>query len=154
MARRTFRRIIGFSFVYVLFEILIYIVTRHSLPRELLDYKLAAMHSRHAATPMWLQVASAVMMLVAVANYAGLYFFNPLSRPLCLVLTGLALLLSLRLGPRIDTRAFAIASDIGGLLNGGILALIYFSPIQEYFKRPLSAKSPQPEGIEGSEIHD
>lgn len=104
------------------------------LPSELSAY-LAADTAREATTGELILVAVGVAWLALVLGSSiGLLFSWPPARPLYLVATIASFALGLFFGPVVASAWESTAGDLQTLINGMILALIYFSPLKEEFE--------------------
>lgn len=89
-------------------------------------------------TPMPALVGASVLVLVTfggtVAAIVGLYHFQPWSRPLALVMTGLTLLFYPLLGASVESGWAAMLLEISTTLWGAILAMSYLSSLSSRFE--------------------
>jgi hypothetical protein len=79
-----------------------------------------------------------LLRVLVVSSVIGLFFFRRWARPLYLVTTILATLLLPVSGPYVASGWSQMIDELGLIVSGVILALIYWSPLKELFKRPTS----------------
>ena len=81
-------------------------------------------------------LALALLLLAAlVASVVGLYLFRPWSRPLAVGMTIVAVVLVPFFGAVAESGIASAAMELSSLLWGAVLAVAYFSPLAETFKR-------------------
>lgn len=133
MSRKTFRFLVLLSWVIGLACIAVLYAGLRDLPPELQSY-----WDRRAAEPLKaLDFVPFAVLLVAfplsVAASVGLYRFKSWARPLYL-LCAVGFLPLPPFEPYFQTPFAASLGGIGTALYGFILALVYFSPLSQYFE--------------------
>lgn len=71
--------------------------------------------------------------VLAVASFVGMLMFRPWSRPTYLISLVLAFGLSPFLGATVYSGISQTLFDLSTVISGAILALIYYSPIADFF---------------------
>jgi len=84
------------------------------------------------------------ILIGTVTITVGLYFWRRWARSLYLITTILFLLSSIFLGPVVLSGPTEFLYGIGYMLTGFILALAYFSPVAEKFRKVAVETSPPP----------
>jgi hypothetical protein len=112
------------------------ILSRHALPPQLQTYKHTLRAADRASGRLaWEGAIAAGVMLAYAIAIIGLFRFWPFARPLFAVLIVISFISTLWFGPRIQTRSVASFDDAITVLEGVVLALLYWSPIRERFIR-------------------
>ncbi len=109
---------------------------RYSLPPELQDYKHAVVAADRATGSLsLLSSVSAILSLAYIVSIIGLYRLRPFARPLFAASVALNFLVLMFFGPRVETRFISTFDDAITLINGVILALLYWSPLRDKFTK-------------------
>ena len=134
MSSKAFRTVLILTFFAEAADSAITVVSHGWLPTELMQQNLAISREVRTAFGPWLFLVLGAGLIAWLSALGGLYVYKPYARPLYLALVVLGLVLTAPLlGPRIEARAAAVASDLNQVLEGFILALIYFSSIKDRF---------------------
>lgn len=112
------------------------VLSRRTLPPELQTYKHSVAAADRAGGSLALEGAlSGGFILAYLVAIIGLYRFWPFSRPLFVITIVVGFILSFSFGPRVEARSVASFDDAISVLEGVVIALLYWSPIRERFKR-------------------
>ena len=116
------------------------VLSRHALPPELQTYKHSVAEADRASGHLaWLAVIGVGVTLAYVVAIIGLFRFWPFARPLFAILIVIGFISTLPFGARVQARSVASFDDAITLLEGVVLALLYWSPIREKFIRTTVA---------------
>jgi divalent metal cation (Fe/Co/Zn/Cd) transporter len=136
---RTFRMILLLLIACTLTSTISVVLSRHTLPPEIQSYKRAVVAEKRKSGNLELRARIDIVVLLAYAiAIIGLFSLKPFARPLFTVVVVAMIIWSLSFGLRIEARLVAAFSDAGSLLDGIIIALLYWSPIREKFIRPMN----------------
>jgi hypothetical protein len=109
-------------------------VTIKHLPPELRNY----LETQKNAEPMvgtWIVFAVGMLVLIAsIIIYVGLYRFWSWAKNLLLPINIVALIMMPLYGPSVLSGWASALSYSYALVNGGILFLVYWSPVSQLFK--------------------
>lgn len=137
MTAKTFRILVAAEILLIIGIVVCAFATHHQLPEELKRYDLGAEDSADTEirTGEWILVFGAVSIAaLLVISMIGLLF---LWRPARLLYTlsyvaGIPILLFS--GPSVSTAITETVTELSSFLSGVIWALLYFSPIKQYFE--------------------
>jgi len=133
---RTFRIILLLLIACMFLGGINVILSRHALPPELQTYEHSVAAADRASGRLALEgVISGGVILAYIVAIIGLYRFWSFARPLFVIVIIVGLILTLSFGPRIQTRPEASFDDAVSVLEGVVIALLYWSPIREKFVR-------------------
>jgi len=89
----------------------------------------------------WILFGVSIPMLIAlVVASIGLLLFSRPARPLYLAIIIVDILLTPCWGPYVTTGWARALEAVSYIINGVVLALIYFSPLRDLFERPQTGK--------------
>jgi hypothetical protein len=74
------------------------------------------------------------LLIIAIESYIGLFVFWPPARPLYFITSVAAILLAPSFCPYIESGSSLMIAEAASMLNGVILALVYFSPLKELYE--------------------
>jgi hypothetical protein len=133
--KSTFRILVVTDLVLILLVAVVGLVSESSLPEPLRAFEQSRAEA-DMTTSEWIIVGVGVPLIVAifVASF-GLMFFWRNARSLFSVTTILALLVVPFGGPYITTGFGSALESLSCGFTGFLLAIIYFSPIKEKFKK-------------------
>ena len=139
LSKRQFRILLG---VYLLTTTLGFAVSslgEYLLPPALRAFEQEQLES-DITTSEWVLLAVSIPVLVAaVVALVGLFRFWPLARPLVLALTALGIIIGPFGGPVVETGLAATFDWCSTVLGGMVLALIYLSPVADWFVKPTDS---------------
>jgi len=142
-----FRRLLLLYIAFIIAELGSADVTMSWLPEPLRKYEESQASAADADLEMYLLAMLFLVTLVCyTVSFIGLWRFWPPAR----WLFGTTILLSVLgtglSGPTVMSALTSTLGYIESILSGLILALVYFSPIKEYFeKQPVEAAPPPPD---------
>jgi hypothetical protein len=133
---RTFRAILLLKLASVLLFMVFAIFLRNTLPHDLLTYQYSTYLELRSSGIIFILtiVFSLIYRIFSLVVFIALYLLRPFARPLFIVLIILSLVSQL-ISPAIiilPKTAMGIGT-ISTILDGIILAIIYWSPISEKF---------------------
>lgn len=134
MSTRTFRILLA---VYILIAVASGIsdfATRNMLPEPLREYHAAEYASEMSQNDWLLAFGGMTVLALAVISTIGLFLFWRPARLLYTLSYVITYVLIFLMGPTVSTPLTAFLVDLGTFLGGVIWALIYFSPLKEYFE--------------------
>lgn len=138
MLRRNFQITVAFSQILAIGVVVVQYLTESSLPPELLGYlsiyETILIPDRQSALELLTNIPFLIQTLLGIMAAVGLILFRTWGRPVFLVYVAAELVLSLLTGPHVNTGWTVFVGYICSLAEGGILALMYFSPIRKMFK--------------------
>ena len=134
---RNFQVIVILSQVLAIIIVVVQYVTEGSLPPELLgylsNYETILIPDRFSIIELLTDLPFLIQTLLGILAAVGLILFRSWGRPVFLIYIAAALVVSLLTGPHINTGWTVVVGYFCSLVEGVILALIYFSPIREMF---------------------
>lgn len=137
MLRRNFQIIVAFSQILALGIVVVQYVTESSLPPELLgylsSYETILIPDRYSILELLTNIPFLIQTLLGLLAAVGLILFRAWGRPVFLVYMAAELALSLLTGPHVSTGWTVFVGYVYSIVEGVILALIYFSPIRKMF---------------------
>jgi hypothetical protein len=130
MTVRTFRRLLILSVVLPIVGALVSVATEHRLPSQLREYVAA----QSATLPSTVTLVGCLILLGAwIAAVVGLYRLKPFGRRLFLLTLVVGLTLTPALGPYVDSGWGQLFYQATFVLDGLLVALMYWSPLAEQF---------------------
>jgi ABC-type arginine/histidine transport system permease subunit len=131
MTRQGFRRLIILQWLLGLSAV---VASWLTLPPDLKGY-LEAKPNAEPTIETWIIFAAGVLILIAsIIIYVGLYRFRPWAKTLLWPIHLAALLMMPFYGPSILSGWANALSYLYALVNGGILFLVYLSPLGQMFR--------------------
>lgn len=133
MTRRGFRNLIILWWVAGISCVLVSLATNNYLPIELRNY-LEALANAEPTLRDWIVIAIGFIVLIAaIVVTVGLYRFRPWAKSLLLPIHVIALMLMPFYGPSVMTGWASALSFLYSVLTGGLLFLVYLSPVGQMF---------------------
>jgi hypothetical protein len=130
MTLRTFRRLLIVSVILSFIGPLVSIATEDRLPSPLREYAAAA----SAAMPSPVALVGGLILVGAwIAGVVGLYRLKPFGRQLFLFSLMVGVGVTPAYGPYIDLGWGQMFYQLSLVLEGALLALVYWSPLAEHF---------------------
>ena len=136
MTKGQFRWLITASIVASILGIMTDFIMEASLPESLRDYLNAQSEADLTTRDAIVAVVSLLFLVAWVVAIIGLYCFWQFARPLMVIVLIGSIIISVVIGPTVQsglTTAFAVVDT---LLSGMILALIYTTPVRTWFEKP------------------
>jgi hypothetical protein len=121
-------------FVLVILGAIIDFYSESLLPEPLRQYEKIQIEEVIAFGEWGLLAVLTVLGLAVLVSFIGLFVFWPPARPLYLVSSVANILVTPYLGPYIEAGWSRMFFDTVVLLDGVILALVYFSPLKELYE--------------------
>jgi energy-coupling factor transporter transmembrane protein EcfT len=109
--------------------------TESSLPAPLRDYLRSQWEADTTASDIVLAVVSIALLITLVVSVIGLYRFWRFARPLTVVVWVVVLIFQAFVGPTVDSGFATSLYELGALLTGMILAVIYITPARRWFEK-------------------
>ena len=134
MTRQSFRRLIILQWLLGFSAVVAFWVTIEHLPPELRNY-LEAQKNAEPMVGTWIVFAVGMLVLIAsIIIYVGLYRFRSWAKSLLLPINIVALIMMPLYGPSVLSGWASALSYSYALVNGGILFLVYLSPVSQLFR--------------------
>ena len=133
MTRQSFRRLIILQWLLGLSAVAVSWVTNKHLPPELRAYWEARMNAESEAGASILVAVSLAVLFASVIIDVGLYRFRPWAKALLLPSHIIALVMMPLYGPTVLSGWVEPLNYLYSLVNGGILFLVYWSPVSRMF---------------------
>lgn len=134
MTRRSFRRLVVLEWILGFAAVVVYYTTLGSLPPQLQAYLAEVSSAEIPNTDLLVFSLGVFLMIGSIVIYIGLYLFKKWAKTLLLPLHVIALVAVPFAGPHVDS-GLAYASDCIYLtVSGGVLFLVYLSPVAQMFE--------------------
>lgn len=134
MTRKGFRKLILLWWLSDILGLVMYLATKKYLPMELTNY-LERMTNAEPTTGDWIVIAVGLVVLVAtIVVSVGLYRFRPWAKRLFLPIQIVALIVMPFYGPFVMTGWAYALGCLYSVLTGGLLFLVYLSPVSKMFE--------------------
>jgi phosphoglycerol transferase MdoB-like AlkP superfamily enzyme len=140
-SKRLLRILVVAELLMIVLGVAVALLTEPSLPEPLRDWVQAEAEVEPTAGFLVLTGFGFLMVVALVVSNIGLFFFWRFARPLYLVTTLAPVLLLPAFGPDVSSGWAAMFDDLGMILSGIIIALIYWSPLRDLFERPAPPAS-------------
>lgn len=134
MTRQNFRKLIILEWLLGFITIVVYFTTENYLPPPLRDFLEQEKNDEVTTLDSIILAFSFVAFITYVITYVGLYKFKPWAKTLLLPIQIVGLLTMIPHGPSISTSWVAVLNHSYSIVVGGILFLVYLSPVSEMFK--------------------
>ena len=134
MTRKNFRILLVLSWLLVIAGVVVSFATKNSLPSELQSYLERVENAPLTNGEIVLAVVDITFVVFAIVLTVGLYRFRRWAKTLLPVSYVLGLVLIPVNGPYVESGWVSILFYSGSLMDGIILALVYFSPLKEFFE--------------------
>ena len=135
MTKGQFRWVITASIVATTLGIMADFIMLASLPEPLRDYLNAQSEADLTIRETIVAVVSLLFLVAWVVAIIGLYCFWQFARPLMVIVLIGSIIISVVIGPTIQSGLTTAFYDVGTLLSGMILALIYTTPVRTWFEK-------------------
>ena len=133
MTRQGFRRLLVLSWLIGVAAVVVSLATVPYLPSDLRHY-LKAQSDAEPTTMDWVIFTVGLCLLTGhVITSVGIYRFRAWAKRLLLPINVIALLLLPLYGPSVMTGWASALNYLNGLVSGGILFLVYLSPVGRMF---------------------
>lgn len=133
MSRQNFRILIVLSWLLAIVTVVISSATEIFLPSELKGYLDAQKNTPITASESIKFIFAIVYIIFSFVISVGLFLFKRWAKTLLLLSYAIGALLLLAFGPYVQTGLVDSLEYLGNILNGIILALVYFSPVSRMF---------------------
>lgn len=134
MTRKNFRILLVLSWLLVIAGVVVSFVTESFPPPELQTYLQRVENSPLANGEIVLAIVDVAFIVLAVVLTVGLFLFKRWAKTLLPMSYALGLVLIPVNGPYIESGWVTTLFYLGSLVDGIILALVYFSPLREVFE--------------------
>ena len=134
MTRKNFRILLVLSWLLVIAGVIVSFATENSLPPELQSYLERVENAPLANGEIVLAVVDVTFVVFAVVLTVGLFRFRRWAKTLLPMSFILGLVLIPINGPSVESGWASSLFYLGSLVDGIILALVYFSPLREFFE--------------------
>lgn len=118
--------------------VIVQYMTESSLPPELLyylsQYETILIADRYAVIEVLTNVPFLIHTGLGILSAVGLILFRAWGRSVFLVYIVAQLIISVLTGPHVDTGLTVFTGYVCSLVEGAIVALIYFSPVKDMFE--------------------
>ena len=135
MTKGQFRWVVTASIVASILGITADLIMEASLPVPLRDYLNAQSEADLTIRETIVAVVSLLFLVAWVVAIIGLYCFWQFARPLMVIVLIGSIIISVVIGPTIQSGLTTAFYDVGTLLSGMILALIYTTPVRTWFEK-------------------
>ena len=99
------------------------------------EYLLEIEVGYSAATTIIFGIIAFISIVLWLISIIGLLVFKPISKPLYLISFILLVLITPFMGISVASGISQVLYDLSMAISGAMLALIYFSPVEKYFKK-------------------
>jgi hypothetical protein len=134
MTRKNFRILLVLSWLLLIAGIVASFLTENSLPPELQSYLERVENAPLANGEIVLAVVDVAFFVLAVVLTVGLFRFRRWAKSLLPMSYVLGLALIPGNGPYVESGWASFLFFLGSSVDGIILALVYFSPLREFFE--------------------
>lgn len=134
MTRKNFRILLVLSWLLVITGVVVSFATRNSLPSELQSYLERVENAPLTNGEIVLAIVDVTFVVFVIVLTVGLFRFRGWAKALLPVSYLLGLVLIPVNGPYVESGWVSILFYSGSLVDGMILALVYFSPLKESFE--------------------
>ena len=136
MTKGQFRWVITASIVATTLGIMADFIMLASLPEPLRDYLNAQSEADLTIRDAIVAVVSLLFLVAWVVAIIGLYCFWQFARPLMVICCIGGIIVSVAIGPTVQSGLTTAFYDVSTILSGMILALIYTTPVRTWFEKP------------------
>ena len=134
MTRKNFRILLVLSWLLVIAGVMASFITEKTLPPELQSYLERVENAPLTNSEIVLAVVDIAFIVFAVVLTVGLFRFRRWAKTLLPISYVLGLALIPGDGPYVESGWASFLFFLGSLVDGIILALVYFSPLREFFE--------------------
>ena len=134
MSKQKFRLLIVVNWLLVVAYVVVSITTESLLPSELRSYLDAQLNAPITTSDIMLFAVVFIYFISYIAVSIGVFLFKKWAKTLLLPSIAIASILLIIGGPYIETGLASFCSYFLNLIEGIILALVYFSPIRKMFE--------------------
>lgn len=139
MTRTSFRILVIITFLIGVAGMVAEFATDQFLPETLREYRKQFDESEMSPRLLAVAFAGLSIFVLWIVGTIGLLFLWRPARILYTLANILAFPISIAFGPVVQHEATAFLTLVSTFLGGIIWALIYFSPIKDYFERPAES---------------
>lgn len=134
MTRQGFRKLIVLQWLLTITYYIVHYATLDFLPPQLLSY-MAEAQTAEPTTGDWFFFAAALLLLpIYVITYIGLFMFKAWAKKLLLLITVAVLIITPFSGVCFQTQWAGVVAYLICLVEGGILFLVFLSPVSRMFE--------------------
>ena len=134
MTRKSFRILLVLSWLIIIAGVVASFATEISLPSELQSYLVRIESAPLANGEIVLAVVNVTSIVLAAVRTVGLFRFRRWALTLLPMSYVLQFVLILVNGPYVESGWVSILVHLASLVDGIILALVYFTPLRESFE--------------------
>ena len=146
MTKNQFRALVVFTFLLTILGIVYDFFYADAITKKLFAYQ-DILEPDWSDTKLYLIGGSiSLAVLTALAGYVGLIVFWNFARHLFLFASVLFLVITPFIGPYIASGVNQTLHDVVNVFSGLILALVYFSPVRNYFVNETDPINSKPGG--------
>jgi len=113
--------------------------TESMLPEPLRAFLEAESEAEITARDLVMIAAAIPLIILLLMSSIGLFFFWRPARVLYLITVVLGLAMTPFFGPYVDAGWGTTFEGVAMIISGAILALIYFSPLRDFYEKPKIA---------------
>lgn len=133
ITKGQFRWLVTASVFVTILGVIVSVVGESSLPVPLRDYMESQSEADLSTGDIVLVAVSIPLLIALVVSIIGLYCFWRFARPLTVIVWLIALVLQVFAGPTVDSGLATSLYELGAVLTGIILAVIYITPARAWF---------------------
>jgi hypothetical protein len=134
MTQQNFRRLIILQWLLGIVSCIVYFATINYLPHQLQNYLEEIKNAEPTVGDWFIFAVGSFLFPIYVIIYIGLYRFRKWAKKLLLPIHLASLIILPFLGISIQTGAVSTINYFYCLVNGGILFLVYWSPVSQMFE--------------------
>ncbi|HWT03725.1 MAG TPA: hypothetical protein VN256_25980 [Pyrinomonadaceae bacterium] len=134
MTKQGFRKLVVLHWLLVITGVAVSLATERFLPAELRAYLHARENDAFTQGRVVLDVIGVLFIIFTVALSVGLFRFRLWAKKLLPLSYVLGILLIPAMGANVQTGWASLTFYLCSLVDGVILALVYFSPLKEEFE--------------------
>jgi len=143
MTKGQFRWLVTTSIAAPLAGIVVSFAGEALLPALLRDYLVAQREADLTGAEIALAVVGILLLIAVFLSIIGLYRFWRFARPLTVIVWGVGLIFQALAGPTVVPGIATSLYELGAVLTGIILAVIYLTPAKEWFEKTHETTGPQ-----------
>lgn len=120
-------------------SIVVSLITESMLPEPLRAFLEAESEAEITARELVMVTAAIPLIILLLMSSIGLFFFWRPARTLYLITVVLGLAMTPFFGPYVDAGWGTTFEEVAVIISGVILALVYFSPLRDFYEKPKIA---------------
>ena len=140
-SKNIFRIIVILDIVIVVFGIIVSDLTEGLLPETLQNYLMQAAESDFIPKDTIFLIIGAIFFIALIVSWIGLLKFKKFAPWLYLVVSTADIVLTSFMGPTVRSGLAESIAIFEGLIGGVLIALVFFSPVKEFFGTDSPNKS-------------